>query len=131
MHDKHQQLIMTAIRGFDTVKYTFGTVKPGSVLPFEFKHNNEGGLYIEAVTPGCGCTEPSLVDKSTIKGTYRIPERNGFAADLTQTTYKKEITVYFDEGSREPIHITKNGIHKLNPKKIAVMVELNATVNLS
>lgn len=131
MDDKFQRLRINAIRGLDRTEYDFGLVQPGEVLKFEFNHTNEGGVFIQKVTPGCGCTAPSVVTKNKIAGTFTIPRKEAFPQNKESAEYKKNMTVYFDDGSNLPIHITQNGVYELNPEKVAEIVTLKAIVNLS
>lgn len=128
IHDNHQDKILACARGFDTLTYDFGEVKPGAKLNFEFHHTNEDGYFIKAVTPGCGCTDPDVVDKNLIKGTYQIPAKESFGENTKEASYNKKLTVYFEDGSEEPIHKTFNGVHKLNPKVVQIQLSLNAKV---
>ena len=121
-----QEKLLAARGGFDVITYKFGDVLPGSVLDFEFNHTNESDMFIESCTPGCGCTDPDVVRKDKISGTFTIPQAKDILIGITEALYKKGITVYFKDD--QPIHFVENKIYKTNPNKIKTVIYLEANV---
>lgn len=79
-----------------------GEVKPGVKQKVTFKLLEP--VEIKTVTVGCGCTKPTVVN-DTIKVTYTPGNIPYHLKSRGEYTTRKSLTVYFEDGSKDILHI--------------------------